>query len=102
MPLRMGEAQASGVPWARVSARAVLASWGRISNGISKAHRGKTHRHCVHIADETTRYVVGLVESAYLLATTGRCNGMWNGRQVEMAQDARDYRLLGDGGNDLE
>ena len=28
---------------------------------------------------------VGFVEHEYLLATTGRGNGRWNGRQLEMA-----------------
>jgi hypothetical protein len=43
---------------------------------------------------------VGLVESEYLLATTGRGNGRRDGRQLAMTQDARNHRLLGDGSND--
>ena len=43
---------------------------------------------------------VSLVKGEYLLATTGWSNGRWDGGQLEVAQDARDERLLGDGGND--
>jgi len=42
---------------------------------------------------------VGLVEHEYRWATAGGCNGRWDGRQLEMPQDARDHRLLGDDGN---
>src|SRR5262249_9174390 len=45
---------------------------------------------------------VGLVEHEYLWATTGGCNGRWDGRELEMPQDARDHRLLGDDSNDPE
>jgi len=75
---------------------------GRITYGISKAQRGETRRRYVHVADETTRHVVGFVESEYLLATTGRGNRRWDGRQLEMTQDARHDRILSDGGNDAE
>jgi hypothetical protein len=75
---------------------------GRISNGISKAQKSEIHRRRAHVADGITPRVVGLGESEYLLATTGRGNGRWNGRHLEMTQDARDHRLLGDGGNDPE
>ncbi len=43
---------------------------------------------------------VGFVEREEFLATTGRGNGRWHGGQLEVTQDARDHRLLGDGGND--
>jgi len=33
---------------------------------------------------------------------TGRGYGRWDGRQLEMPQDARDHRLLGDDGHDPE
>ncbi len=45
---------------------------------------------------------VGLVESEYLLATTGRGNGRWNGRQLKVTQDASNHRFMGDGGNDAQ
>jgi hypothetical protein len=66
------------------------------------AHRGETRRRYAHVADETAPRVVGLVESEYLLATTGRGNRRWDGRQLEMTQHARNDRLLSDGGNDAE
>jgi hypothetical protein len=53
-----------------------------------------------HVVDETTPRVVGSVESEYLLAHTGRGNRRWDGGELEMPQDARDHRLLGDDGND--
>jgi hypothetical protein len=55
-----------------------------------------------HVVDETTPRVVGSVESEYLLAHTGRGNRRWDGGELEMPQDARDHRLLGDDGNDAE
>src|SRR5262249_39748073 len=55
-----------------------------------------------HVADETTPRVVGLVEGGYLLVPTGRGYGWWHRRQLEMPQDTRDHRLLGDDGNDPE
>ena len=45
---------------------------------------------------------VGLVKYEELLATTDRGNGRWNGGQLEVAQDAGNHRLLGDGGNDAQ
>jgi hypothetical protein len=36
------------------------------------------------------------------LAQTGRCNGRRDGGQLEMTQDVRDQRLLGNGSNDPE
>lgn len=84
------------------SERLWKAEGGRISNGISKAQRGETRRRYAHVADETRSRVVGLVESEYFLATTGRGNRRWDGRQLEMTQNARHDRLLSDGGNDAE
>jgi hypothetical protein len=43
-----------------------------------------------------------LVEHGECLATTGRGNGRGNGGQLEMPQDTRDHRLLGDDGNDAQ
>jgi hypothetical protein len=64
MPLRMGAAQASGVPWGEGLGKSCYGKLGggRISNGISKAQRGKTHRHCAHVADETTRHGAGEIQ----------------------------------------
>lgn len=45
---------------------------------------------------------VGLGESVYLLAITGRGKGRGNGRQLEMTEDTRDHRLLGEGGKDVQ
>jgi hypothetical protein len=45
---------------------------------------------------------VSFVEREYLLAEAGRGDGRWNGGQLEMAQDAGDDRLLGNGGNDAK
>ena len=45
---------------------------------------------------------VSLVEREYLLAATGGGNGRWEGCELEVTQDARDDRLLGDGGNDAQ
>jgi hypothetical protein len=70
--------------------------------GFQRRKEGETRRRYAYIASETTRHVVGLVESEYLLATTGRRNRRWDGRQLEMTQDARNDRLLRDGGNDAE
>ena len=44
----------------------------------------------------------GFVEGKYLLAKAGRGNGRWDGGQLEMAQDAGNHRLLGDGGQDAQ
>jgi hypothetical protein len=39
---------------------------------------------------------------AYVLASTGRGHGRGDGRELEMPEDARDHRLLGDDGDDPE
>ena len=69
---------------------------------MAKAQQGERRRRDAHGADETTPRVVGFVERAYLLVHTGGGNGRGNGRQLEMPQDARDHRLLGDDGNDVQ
>jgi hypothetical protein len=71
-----------------------------ISNQVSQAQRGEIHRCGAHVADEPTPRVVGLVASEYLLATTGRCNRRWDGRQLEMTEETCNNRLMGDGSND--
>ena len=45
---------------------------------------------------------VDLVKCAALWATTGQGNRRWNGGQLEVAQEAGQHRLLGDGGNDAQ
>jgi len=90
--------KSQGFPGATVSGR----RFGSLGERISNAQRGEIHRRCMRLAEETTPRVVGLVESEYFLATTGRCNRKWVGRRLEMTQDARDDRLLGDGGNNAE
>ena len=83
-----------------------MAGLGKLGRGEDfkpdfKARRGAAIYHrCAHITYETTSAVMGLVEREEFLATTGRCNGRWNRCQLEMTQDACDYRLLGDSGND--
>jgi len=81
---RCREARASGWP--------VWESRGRRGEDFKpdfKARRGAAIYHrCAHITYETTSDVVGLVEREEFLATTGRCNGRWNRRQLEMTQDA--------------
>ena len=74
-----------------------------MANGISKAQRRETPLRCAPVAYETTCHVVGLGHPVErFLATTGRCNGRWDGRELEMTEDARHDRLLGHSGNDPE
>ena len=56
-------------------------------NRILKAQRGGTPLRYAHVSYGTTHHVVSLVESEDFLATTGRCNRRWDGRQLEMTQD---------------
>jgi hypothetical protein len=68
--------------------------WGKLGgflNRICKARRGEIYCRCAHIANEPMSSVVGLVECKYFLATPGRCNRRWDGRQLKMTQDARDH-----------
>ena len=74
-------------PRARASRWPVLESWGEDFNRILKAQRGGTPLRCAHVSYGTTRHVVSLVESEDFLATAGRCNRRWDGRQLEMTQD---------------
>src|SRR5215468_12142783 len=69
---------------------------------MAQTQQGERRRRAAPVADETTPRGVGLVERAYLLAHTGRGNRRWDGRQLEMPQDTRDHRLLGDDGNNTE
>ena len=50
-----------------------------------KLRRGEGYRCGVHVAYGTTPQVVRLGKSEEFLATTGRGNGRWDGRQFEMA-----------------
>src|SRR5207302_979468 len=59
-------------------------------------------RFSTYVVDGTTPRGVDLVEHGACLATTGRGNGRGNGGQLEMPQDTRDHRLLGDDGNDAQ
>ena len=54
------------------------------------------------VADGTTPRGVDLVECEEFLATTGQGNRRRNRRQLEVPQDTRDHRLLGDDGNNAE
>ena len=72
-----------------------------MANGMANAQKGATPRRCAHVANEPTRDGVGLGNPIErFLARTGRCNGTWDGRKLEMTEDARDHRLLGKGSND--
>jgi hypothetical protein len=71
------------------------ASWGRRSPTERDARRLSG----MHLADATKPPGRGLGERVYLLATTGRCDGRGNRGELEMPQDTRDHRLLGDDGN---
>lgn len=63
----------------------------------------KTYFGCAHVVPEPTGDGVGLSDPVErFLARTGGSNGGWDGRKLEMTQDARDHRFLGDGGNDPE
>src|SRR6266699_4955183 len=102
MPFRMGEAEATGVSSGEGLGTAGCGREGEDDKGITKAQKGELRRRYAHVADETTPRVVGLVEGRYLLAPTGRGNRRWDGGELEMPQDARDHRLLGDDGHDAE
>ena len=92
------------MPWGEGLGTGGLESgWGEDFKGDFKRSKGEVPFRCAHVTHETTRDVVGLGNPIErFLATTGRCNRRWDGRQLEMTQDARDHRLLGDGGNDPE
>jgi hypothetical protein len=80
MPLRMGYGRASRVLQGDGLGTAGFGKLG--GEDFKRDFKGaKVMRYTgAHVADEITPRVVGLVESEYLLATTGRCNGRWNGR----------------------
>ena len=67
-----------------------MAGFGKLGedfNRILKAQRGETPLRCAHVSYGTTHHVVSLGESEDFLATAGRCNRRWDGRQLEMTQD---------------
>jgi hypothetical protein len=99
--MRIGEGRASGV--SRDEGLGTT-GFGKPGEGeeISKAQRGEISRRYAHVACETTLHVVGLAKSEEFLATTDRGNGRRDGRQLEMTEDTRDHRLLGNSGNDPE
>jgi hypothetical protein len=76
---------------------------GEISNGASNAQRYEPSLHCAYVTPETTRDVMGLGDPvARCLAHMGMCNERGDGGQLEMTQEVRKHRLLGNGGNDPE
>ena len=102
----MGAGSLSGIP-----SREDLgtAGWGKLGGGfqmrgisdeISQEQRGEIHHRGAHVVDEPTPRGVSLVESQYLLVTTGRCDRSWDGSQLEMTEGAFNSRLMGDGSND--
>ena len=66
---------------------------------MSIAHEAHLRR--LHAAHETSRDVLGYPVKSFL-ASTGRSDGGRDCRKLQMTQDPRDYRLVGDGGNDPE
>ena len=54
----------------------------------------------MHVTARTPPRGVSLGERVYLVATTGRGNGRRDRCELEMPEDARDYCLLGEDGND--
>lgn len=71
-----------------------------MQTGLQGAQRGKTP--LWRAPRLRARAGVGLVEREYLLAATGGGNGRWDGCELEVTQDAREDRLLSDGGNDAQ
>ena len=63
----------------------------------------QTPLRCARVAYEITRDVVGLGDPIEcFLANMGRRDRGWDGRKLQMTQDTRDHRLLGNGCNDPE
>ena len=68
---------------------------------VSLSH--ETYLRCTHVAYEPTRDGVGLGHPVErYLACTGRSDGGWDGRKLQMTHNPRDHRLVGDGGHDAE
>jgi hypothetical protein len=58
-------------------------------------------RHGAHVADETTRVVVGSGDPITMcLASMGRCDGGWVCGTLQMAQDLADHLTLRDDGDE--
>jgi hypothetical protein len=81
----MGEAEATGVPSGEGLGTAGFGrKGGEDYKGIAKVQKGEIRRRAAHVADETTPRVVYLVEHGECLAITGRGNGRWDRRELEM------------------
>ena len=84
-----------GVRWCEARQRCP----GRTAEGWRTAlvhTEGERHLCGTHVASEPPRHGVSLGEHVCLLASTGRGNGRWDRRELEMPQDPRDHGLLGD------
>jgi hypothetical protein len=77
-----------------------------ISNRMASTQRCcplKIYLRCAHVAPEPTGDAVGLSDPVErFLASTGMSNGGWDGRKLQVTQDACAHRFLGDGSNDPE
>ncbi len=84
MPLRMRYAEDSGVSWCEAfgSARFGKAGGGRFQTGLRR-HEGAKYTAATRTSS-MGHAGMGLVKREYLLATTGRGYGRWDGRQLEM------------------
>ena len=71
---------------------------GTISNGIS-SYEGATYAVAARTSPLGARWR-GLRRTRRVLGDNGQGNGRWHGGQLEVTQEARDHRFLGDGGND--
>ena len=104
MRLMMRWGSVSGVPWGDGLRKGDLGRLGgSLFQRLRRLCRPETPRTAHTSPSEATRDVVGLGDPVErFLAQTGRCNRRWDGGQLEMTQDARDHRLLGDCGHDPE
>ena len=96
----MREAEDSGVCWCEAlgSAGAAKQAGGRFQTAFHR-RKGATYSAAARTSPRG-HAGMGLGKREELLATTGRGDGRWDGRQLKVTQDARDHRLLGAGGND--
>jgi hypothetical protein len=98
-----GEEGSEGSHRGKASGQAVLES--RISMGFETPRGGMSSRNllCAHVATSprATLWALGDPIECFL-TRTGGSNGRWDGRKVQMPEDPRDHRLVGDGGHDPE